>query len=337
MKRLIIGLAAVVLLTSCVQLPVFDRTPQWLDSPYDKAYQEAEYLCAVGSGSSRNKAVDDAMSALSQVFNSQVHSVTTVTSLSTAEEDILGKMTFSEASEMVESSKIESVTDKIVGSEVVNSHTDELGRVYVRVALNRKTAAELYQKEIADLSSQIKDLRSKAAFASDPLKSYVVLVRALALAKQQQTLINQVQVLLKQSQPSQLAAIQRELANLSASVSIVVEVATDEASEPTLKAAFSSALQTLGFAVIEDMGQATALLMVGYQVNPIVMAGSPYAYARYELTADLTNGKETLVSFQKGDREAAMQENEAIAKALRQASTEAVDEFLSVMLQSLGE
>ena len=77
--------------------------------------------------------------------------------------------------------------------------------------------------------------------------------------------------------------------------------------------------------------------MVSYQATPIVMKDSPYAYARYELSAELSNGVETLVSFQKGDREAAMQDAEAVARALRKASSDGVDEFVSVMLQTLGE
>ncbi|MDD4574729.1 MAG: LPP20 family lipoprotein, partial [Sphaerochaeta sp.] len=72
--------------------------PRWLDELYDKQYNEDTYLCAVGSGSSREKASDAARSSLSQVFNSQVSSVTTLLSLSTAQDDGTGKTKFTEQS-----------------------------------------------------------------------------------------------------------------------------------------------------------------------------------------------------------------------------------------------
>ncbi len=105
------------------------KVPSWIDHPpYDKAYNEDTYLCAVGSGSTRQKAVDAALASLSQIFNAQVRSVTEVSSLSTAATDTLGNVTFTEASEMMDFGSVTSETDQIIGSEVVNVYTDELGR-----------------------------------------------------------------------------------------------------------------------------------------------------------------------------------------------------------------
>ena len=126
-----------VLLTGCASFGQSDREPSWINELYDRKYNEDTYLCAVGSGSSREKAVDAAFSSLSQVFNSQVRSVTTVSSISTSATDVFGTVTFTDSSQLLDQGTVSSSTDKIIGAEVVNTYIDENARVYVRVALHR--------------------------------------------------------------------------------------------------------------------------------------------------------------------------------------------------------
>jgi len=152
------------MLVSCTQLGTTGSgKPTWLDRGYDATYDEATYLCAVGSGSNRERAVDSALSSLSQVFNAQVRSLTEVTSLSSRETDAAGNVTFAESSEMVESGSVASQTGNIIGAEVVGTYIDDLGRVYVRVALHRKRTAELYKNRIAELAASLSQARTKSA------------------------------------------------------------------------------------------------------------------------------------------------------------------------------
>jgi hypothetical protein len=331
----IVLLSIVALFSSCSSISK-DSAPSWLDNLYDTHYGQEDYLCAIGSGSSREKAVDAALSSLSQVFNSQVTSVTTVRSLSTAEEDRGGEVSFSEASEMFDQSSVTSATEKIVGAEVVNTYIDPNKRVYVRVALMRKRSAEIYQKEIFDLDRSIMDVRKRMITTEDPLSRYFTLHRAVGYAIKQQRLYDQIQVLIKKSQSSNLMILRRELDQIASSVSIAIRVDSDKGRE-RIVAAFSQKLVELGFTVVADEQKVTALVDVQYDSTPLNVENSPYTYERYTISATLYSGSTTLYSFQKSEREAAMSEKEASQKALMSASTSAVDEFFILLEETLGD
>ncbi|MGE4584405.1 MAG: hypothetical protein AB7C91_07145 [Sphaerochaeta sp.] len=332
-KLTIIGLL-LFLLSSCQALQTGKTGPSWLDHPYDKSYDAQTYLCAVGSGSTREKAVDAALTGLSEIFNSEVSSQTQVTSLSTATKDEQGMMQFTEASELLEVGSVQTNTEAIIGAEVVNTFINDVGRVFVRVALNRAHAIELYRSQVSPLSSSLSQIKTKAALASDPLRSYVHLVHARSIAVQEQALLDILQVLEKKSQPSVLVALDRQLTDLAQSISISVQVrAEDTATEQMLHAAFAQGMQKLGFTITDEAGD--AVLEINYDVQPINMPDSPYRYARYFLSVQLKGHGERYVSYEKNDREAALSESDAIAKALRNATTTAVDEVRTLLLQTL--
>lgn len=331
---LLVCFAIIILYSSCSSLSK-DSTPSWLDNLYDNQYKENTYLCAIGSGSSRENAVDAALSSLSQVFNSQVKSITTVHSLSTAEEDYGGNVKFTEASQMFDQSSVTSNTEKIIGAEVVNTYIDSNKRVYVRVALNRKRSAEIYQKEILDLEKSIMDVRMRMISIDDPLTRFFTLYRAVGYAMQQQRLYDQIQVLLNNTQKSNLMALTRELQQIASSVKIAIRVDASHG-EDVITASFSKKLVDLGFSVVQEDEDSIALLVVSYESTPVNLENSPYKYERYTLSAELLSRLNTLYSYQKSEREAAMSEVEAREKALISASTTSVNEFFTLLEETLG-
>ena len=322
--------------SGCASLETGSATPRWLDGLYDKQYSEDEYLCAVGSGSSREKAVDAALSSLSQVFNSQVRSVTTVSSLSTARTDAMGEVKFTEESEMMDQGTVSSSTDRIVGAEVVNTYMDGNARTYVRVALHRKRTSALYQKEINELDLSIMNTKRTLIAVSDPLERYFILRKAVSFAQKQQNLYDQIQVLLKKTQNSTLIPLERELSAIASTVKIAVTVDSSE-DHQVLFSAFSQKLVELGFSVVPLDANPTASLDLMYECTPLELADSPYKYARYTLSARLSSGSSTLFSYQKIEREAAMSVPDAQKKALIQATTCAVSEFFTLLQETLGD
>ncbi|MGH0052770.1 MAG: hypothetical protein ACQ5SW_05195 [Sphaerochaetaceae bacterium] len=332
-SRLLIFLSYFLLVgISCTTL---GGDPSWLNHPYDASYDEDTYLCAVGSGSTRQEAVDAALVSLSQIFNAEVRSVTEVSSLSTAATDILGAVTFTEASEMMEFGSVTSKTDQIIGSEVVNVYTDDLGTVHARVALHRGRTAALYQEQIAALGSSIAQLRMRSTSADTLLGEYILLRRARSLAEQQQALYNQLQVLLRKPQMQVLVPLDRALSALAQQIPISVEIKEGENVGPVFTAAFAQGLQKLGF--VTDKPDSFAVLEVWYTVEPIEMEGSPYAYVRYNLSVQLKDSKQVYLSYAKADREVALSVVDALAKALKAASTTGVDGFFTLMLDTLGD
>lgn len=331
----LLGAVTLLLLSGCAS-PGKESTPRWLDTLYDKQYSEDLYLCAVGSGSSREKASDAALASLSQVFNAQVRSVTTVLSRSTAQDDGTGELKFTELSEMVDQGSVSSVTDKIVGTEVVNTYIDDNARVYVRIALNRKKTAALYQKEINELDLSIMTVRRSMMAVSEPLERYFILRKALSFAHRQQNLYDQMQVLVKMGQSSTLIPLERELAGLASSVKIAIAV-DSLGDHDVLFSAFAQSLGSLGFAVVPLDGNPTAFLELQYRCTPLELENSPYKYARYTLSAQLNSSRATLFSYQKNEREAAMSIAEAEKKALIQATTGSLLEFFTLLQERLGD
>lgn len=331
-----IFLVALLFLASGCASSSAGSSPLWLDELYDKQYSEETYLCAVGSGSSRKEAADAALSSLSQVFSSQVKTVTTLLSLSTAQDDGSGQLEFTEKSEMVDQGRVTSATEKIVGAEVVNTYIDGNARVYVRVALHRKRTSELYQKEIDQLDISIMRVKRSLIAISDPLQRYFTLKKAVAFAQRQQNLYDQMQVLLKKSQNSTLLQLERELAEIASSVKVTVTVDSLE-DHQVLFSAFSQKLLALGFTVVPLDANPSAFLALQYRCTPLEMQDSPYKYARYTLTAELASGSSTLVSFQKSEREAAISQEDAQKKALIQATTATLSEFFALLEQKLGD
>ncbi len=310
---------------------ISNTPPSWLNSLYDKSCDKDSYLCAIGSGSSREKAIDSALASLSQVFNSQVKSVTSVISISTAE---MGGM-FSESSEMFDQSSVTSSTDKIIGAEVVNTYIDSTQRVFVRVALNREEAANIYKEEIAELDLSILEVERRILTLHDDLTRYFTLSKAVGYARKQQLLYNQIQVLLNQSQESRLASLERKLINLASSVKISIEIDSSQGGE-VLKAAFSQKLNNLGFTIVNDVGEANAFLFVKCDIVPLNIEDSPYKYATYTMWAKMMSGGTTLYSYNTSEREAALSDEDAMKKALNRVSSVAVDEFFHLLEESLG-
>lgn len=310
--------------------------PHWLDTLYDRQYDEDTYLCALGSGSSREKATDAALSSLSQVFNSQVRSVTTVLSRSTAQDSGDGQVKFSTLSEMVDQGSVTSSTDKIVGAQVVNTYVDDTARVYVRVALDRKKTAEIYQKEIDELDISIMSVRRELITRTEPLARYFTLLKALSFAQRQQDLYDQMQVLLKKSQNSTLFSLERELATIASSVRVAVTV-DSLGDHQMLFSAFSQKLVALGFAIVPLDANPSAYLNLHYESTPIELKDSPYKYVRYSLSAQLVSGDVTLFTYQVSEREAALSSEDAQKKALMQATTLSVSEFFTLLQKRLGD
>ncbi len=330
----LLSILIAILLSGCALAPRSQVGPSWLDRPYDAVYGQGEYLVAVGSGSTREQAVDAARAALSQIFASEVQSVTELTTRSTSAVDEAGSSAFTQASEMLEMGRVSSTTEAIIASEVANVYTDALGRTYARVVMHRTTSAALYRSEVQALAQQRASLKARRLGTSEALGQYILLLEELALARREQGFLDQIQVLTAKSQGSVLLPLQRELGALASTITISLSVDAPAAAQGVLAAAFEAALQALGFVTVTDGGAYT--MDVHYRSEEVVMENSPYHYVRYSLTSQLKKGDVVYLSYQGGGREAAFGASEAEARALRIASGDGVTQSMAQLLQTLA-
>ncbi len=335
MKALLLSiLLSLALLFGCTTSMGSASHPAWMESSYDKSYDQGTYLAAVGSGSTREQAVDNARAALSQIFTSEVRSVTETTSHSTSSTDEAGQRTFTEAFELLQMGQVSSTTEELIGSEVANVYTDSLGRVHARVVLHRKKSAEVYRERVGELARERSALRAQRLLTGDVLRQYTLLLEELGLATQEQGFLDQIRVLTGTSQAQVLLPLRQELGRLAGAITVTVNVDAPQEATARLQSAFEGALQSLGFSTVA--GAAAYEADVYYRDENVVMEGSPYHYVRYTLAVQLKGGETVYLSHQSGSREAAMGEAEAAQRALRIASTDGVEEFLVLLLQSLA-
>lgn len=303
-------------LVSCMSIP--NQRPAWIGRPYDGKYPEDKYLLVVGSGSSYQKAVENARINLASVFSSQVEAVTRITTIDSSEGGSFDAL--------FEQGTVSSNVEDLVGSEVVSSFTDEMGQTYVRLAVERQESARFLQTRLAELTKELAKIRSQT-FA-DRLERYRFLLSAYPVAQEAGQIADRIWVLTKEINPDHLGALASELRTLARSISVEV-IVHSETDPHFLKAGFEGALQNLGFV----QGGGDYALTVTYDSEPILFEASPYAYERYQLSVTLGRNDKVVRSFSLSERIAALHQGDAKTKALQSALNDGIETLIGLLSQ----
>lgn len=158
---LFITLACVMILVSCASSSEQGSAPSWYVDVYDQQYPEGEYLLAVGTGTGRNPAIDDATYALASAFVTNVSGQ----SISGTSDIILNRngSTSSHSASSYESMvTTTSNLDNIVGLEVFDVVQAEDGTFYARVGLEVASAVQSLSTMLADCRATVESALSEA-------------------------------------------------------------------------------------------------------------------------------------------------------------------------------
>ncbi len=331
LKKGIILFCGVLLLAGCVSTP--SGPPNWINSLYDKAYDEGIYICAVGAGSTRDNAINAAFATLSQTFSTQVESTLIYSGYSSAETLGGGETTFYDSEAMLDQSQLTSKSGPIVGGEVVNTYVDSNGTVWVRVAINRQKTAQIYSKEMDELARQIASIKMGAATAPTPLSRYFTLLEALPMALEHLLYGQQIVLLTGATKKSYLRELNEELDQIAASVTLALEVSVavpsdeEELTQKEVLGAFRALLNDFGFKLGEVGAQGVPIVKISYIVKEDESTQGPYSHAHYTLSVAIVDGEKTIGSYQRSQRETAMTPREARTRALRSALNRGVEGF----------
>ncbi|MGI6432753.1 MAG: LPP20 family lipoprotein [Sphaerochaetaceae bacterium] len=308
-----------VLLSSCATSNVH-KEPSWVANLYDKQYPKESYLCSIGSGQSREEAVNNAFSALAQSINATIRSEITTISTSVAQTE-KGTTTFSDSDAMQSWGSVSSVIDQMLGSEVVNTWVDASSLVWVRLAVNKKNSAALYQQQLRELESQIAHLKAQAAFKT-PLEHLLLLHASLKLAKEHQQLASIVRALGQKEEGNLLSSIQQEIQRLSSTVQLQVEVQVGEtvanksSAERDLKQAWYTLLSSIG---IVSVPEASFAIKIFYDASVVSSIDAPYVQVRYTLGVSLVEQEVVIASALQQQRISALSQVDAYKRALADA------------------
>ena len=219
MRKGILLFVLIPFLVSCMSIP--SQRPAWIGRPYDGKYPEDKYLLVVGSGSSYQKAVENARINLASVFSSQVEAVTRITTIDSSEGGSFDAL--------FEQGTVSSNVEDLVGSEVVSSFTDEMGQTYVRLAVERQESARFLQTRLAELTKELAKIRSQTS--ADRLERYRFLLSAYPVAQEADRSPIE-SVLTKEINPDHLGALALGTAHLARSISVEVIVQRNRSAFP---------------------------------------------------------------------------------------------------------
>lgn len=323
-----------ILLASCASFRVDTGTPGWIDTLYDRSYPEREYLCAIGAGSTRENAVNAAFSSLSQVFNTRVEStVLTYTSSSASLEG--SEVVFSDSESMIDQGSVSTSAERIIGGQTVNTWVAPDGTVWVRVAIDRKKSAALYEKDMGEVEREVAQIKMNAAQAPDGLARYFRLRSALAPALSHQQMVEQVRVLTGSAKAGLLQPLERELDQLAASITLAmdVELTSDAPSSARtqLESAFASLFNDYGFTVTDVVAPQIPKVVISYGAVPVSTTDSPYVHVRYTLAVQVYEQERVVASYRSEQRETALTLEDAMQRALRSALNNAVGSLGSAL------
>ncbi|MFA5467865.1 MAG: LPP20 family lipoprotein [Sphaerochaetaceae bacterium] len=323
-------MVSVTVLIGCVSAV---KPPKWITTLYDHAYSEKNYICAVGSGSTRENAINAAFAALSQTFNTQVESMLTYLGYSSAETKGGGETIFYDNQAMLDQSRLTSKSDRIVGGEVVNTYVDENQSVWVRVAVNRQKSAQIYTKEMGELVREINTIKKRAQGVKSPLLRYFQLLDAQPIALEHLQLAQQVSLLIGKTEKTYLHEIRQELDDLAATITLALEVEVEtpqEEQERTQKeiiGAFRALFNDFGFKVGELDERGIPRVKIAFFVKEDENQQGPYVHVHYSLSVTIEEAGKLVGSYQKGQRETALSAKEARYRALRSALNQGVEGF----------
>ncbi|MCH3917056.1 MAG: LPP20 family lipoprotein [Spirochaetia bacterium] len=312
-KRLLLldmVLSCLVLLGGCASVSNSNHKelPSWVSDTYDGHYPKKDYVCAVGSGTTKEQAQHHAMDALAQTFSSDV----VVTQQAMDYDD-----TVAATSSLMELSTIESTLEGVEGVEVSNLFADAAGTFWVRVVLDRKQAASAIRSQVSEAQKNILSLESKALAATSPFDAYRGLRSALLQASKIQPKVLMLGVLDQTTTVSPVSQVEAMVNAIKPQLILDLKVeGPDSKVSQKLDTAVRQVLLDEGLTVRKG---AAALLSISYQGSFSDKASSGFYLCNYALQASLTDRDTQVLSYADSGRGAGITQEVAAQKALQVA------------------
>lgn len=299
--------------------------PAWVDNPALE-YHALQYLSAVGIGSTRAHAEDNARANLAKIFQTKVSS-------SSGYEERYQELVDSENSSFSNQTE-QSATVKVLSSQTLSnvkigpSWTDDLGRVYALAYLHRSSTAEIQRRMIEDNSKQIMALLTRAVESSTIWENYALLSAAEKISQTNQELLAQMRIL--SSDEAALISLPYDAEILSAQMDAIKQKisfnvsSTDDEALPLLTQV-KEVITNLGFKVSEN---AENQIRVSYQTQELNLDNPTYKYIRYQMNISVIDhqGRE-MFNFSDSNREAHFSFADAKDRALRTAAEKISQDF----------
>jgi hypothetical protein len=327
-KNIIMSLVLILATVCCVSAlsarRSTDTSPEWLANPQAR-YPQQMYITAIGEGDNRSRAEANAASNLARIFEVEVETTELFTE---RYQEIVSEEDFSATTETdIDRSVALTASQKLYNIQFADSHTDNLGKVYVLAYIDRHKTGDIYVEMINDHAARITGLISRAEHADSSLQKYAFLSKASVLSSANELLLSQLQIIapdyrnfIELGYRHQDLVIQtRESAQ---NLNFNIDVANDNAGK--IHSVIADMLTGIGFTLTEN-GE---ILVNGEITLETVDLGRKESFVRWHLTLNMFDaGGNIVVTHAQRGREGHINESEAVARAFMIMEKEVRNEF----------
>jgi hypothetical protein len=330
--KLISIFSLIIILFGCASTtPVVKKSgkPAWVDNPKG-TYPEAAYLYAIGEGSRRQYAEENAVANLSKIFESKVSVDQTVTEqykeLMTKDGGSFSNETTSNQSVNIQSNQT------LFNVKFGETYTNNLGQIVVIAYMNRLETGDIYQEKINENAVRIQELLKKAQNSKNAEERYSYLYACDTIASMNQILLGQLDII--SSSMKALVElnydrddIRKKMSNAASKITFHIKINGDKNNQ--IKSSLSEILTNEGF----NVSNIAIYNVVGTITIEDVDLQRKEKFVRWNLNLDVKSNEKTVLTYQKSGREGHLNKSEAEARAFRKAKTKIEHEIKTKLKQ----
>jgi hypothetical protein len=302
--------------------------PAWVSNP-GSSYSENQYLMAVGSGSTMNDARSRAMQNLAQIFRTQIDGSQEL--FSEFVETSRNNEGFSSTETMRLMNNVRlGASEELLNTEVLESHIDRTGTVYVLAGMNRMESARLYQQELTINTQKIQNYQLQGSQQSSVIRKLGELRQALLLARVNENLSRQLAIIQPgSSNREQATQVVLDTENAFRDVQGIanVQIRIDE-TFGTIRDGVAKVFQQQGFSISTNKNP-ELLATVEYKQRETNLKRDDAVFVAWELSIQLSevNTNQTYTTFTALGREGALTLSDAYKRAEFSAAKEIETKF----------
>ena len=299
--------------------------PGWMNN-LETDYPEAKYLAAVGSGSSRRGAEDDATGALARLFTVNVK-VDAVAQQRYAE-IVKGDSSYSESEKTISQSVGTQASEQFVNLRFSDPYTDARGTTFIVAYIEREPTAAIYRSLIQKDLAKLDDFMDRAGGMRGAIQRYAFYDAANTMGLNAERMIGQLRII--HANTARMMENQLDLKKVTSArdaeadkMTYMVAITGDN--DKRIAAMIRKSLDEMSLSY-----QERGLLMVkgSWSVSPVTV--NPQ-FKSVQWVADLALYDETgaaIATFAKQSRENAVNESQAATLAYREVEKEIAKDFL---------
>lgn len=311
--------------------------PDWFLNP-DDVYNEARYLMATASGPSSQAAQDEAFGNLARIFEADIDATQEL------KDDYQEVKEGGDVTETQQETRLITRSDIRANQELLNSEVLEQASVddtyYALVGMERRETVSIYSEEIESNRSLIEDYRERGETAENPVTRLAFLRKALVLAKVNDRLITQRNIVAGGSAPSMsdaspVAALEEAVRSAQRECPVVIRVENED-TPSSIRDQVGATLETAGFRVVDRADDAILDALIKYQERP-ALESRDEEFLRWTLAIELSDQtlRQTLETFTTEKRAGGMSEAGVRRKAHNAARTVVEEDFSTFLEETL--